>query len=54
MTPLDRTEPIVCQHEVDVVMEEALMFREIAFRSPTHEALIYDYRNNMPRLAAQS
>jgi len=48
MTPLDRTEPIVCQHEINVVMHEALIFREIAFRSSTHEALISDYRNNLP------
>ena len=45
MTPLDRTEPILCQHEIDIVMKEGLTFREIASRSANHDQLVREYRN---------
>lgn len=44
MAPLDRTEPILCHHEIDVVMQEGLAFRDIASRYSSHEELVRQYR----------
>lgn len=44
MEPLDRNEPILCHHEIDVVMQEALVFRDIAFRCQEHEEVACLYR----------
>lgn len=44
MTPLDRTEPILCQHEIDIVMQEGLTFRNIAFHCSSHDEIVRLYR----------
>jgi hypothetical protein len=44
MVPLDRTEPVLCQHEIDIVMQAGLAFREIASRSANHDDLVREYR----------
>jgi hypothetical protein len=45
MTLLDRTEPILCQHEITVVMDEAVAFRRLAQESADLQDLVYRYRN---------
>jgi hypothetical protein len=45
MLPLDRREPILSHHELDVVMGEGVGFRNIAARSDRREDLLRDYRN---------
>ncbi len=44
MAPLDRTEPILCHHEIDIVMREGLAFRYIASHCSSHEDLVHQYR----------
>ena len=44
MSPLDRTEPILCHHEIDIVMLEGLAFRNIASHCTSHEELVRQYR----------
>lgn len=48
MVPLDRTEPILCHHEIDIVMQEGIAFREIASRTSSHEELGRQYRARKP------
>lgn len=48
MQPLDRSEPILCHHEVELVMLEAQAFRELAFRSGQHAELVQEYRECEP------
>ena len=40
MAPLDRIEPILCQHEIDIVTHEALLFRDIASRRVALDEII--------------
>jgi len=51
MEPLDRSEPILCQHEIDIVMLEGMAFRDIASRCTNHEEVIRCYRNCEPARA---
>lgn len=44
MEPLDRSEPIFCQHEIDIVLQEALIFREISFLGKNNEEVAMMYR----------
>lgn len=48
MTSLDRTEPILCQHEIDLVMKEGLLFRNIALQHTSNEEIINCYRGFTP------
>ena len=48
MGPLDRSEPILCQHEIEIVMQEGLTFREIAWQSSNHADLVKRYRQHEP------
>lgn len=45
MAPLDRTEPILCLHEIEVVTNEALAFKNIVLLSSNHEEIIQRYRD---------
>lgn len=44
MVPLDRNEPILCQHEIGIVMKEGLSFKNIAFHSSDHDEIVRLYR----------
>jgi hypothetical protein len=44
MQPLDRTEPILCQHEIEIVSSEGRTFRDLAMNGLTNEQLISGYR----------
>ena len=48
MEPLDRTEPILCQHEIDIVMLEGTTCRDIAFRCDDIETVTREYRACVP------
>ncbi len=48
MVPLDRVEPILCQHEIDIVMQEGLAFRELSLHFVHHYAVIREYRESRP------
>lgn len=45
---LDRTEPILCQHEIDTVMVECKTFRDLATRGLTLKELVSKYRRCEP------
>lgn len=45
MQPLDRTEPILCQHEIEIVTLEGKAFRGLAMDGLTNEQLILQYRS---------
>jgi hypothetical protein len=51
MVALDRIEPILCQHEIEIVMAEALHFRNIAFSGAAHKDIISEYRNSGPEIS---
>ena len=48
MAPLDRVEPILCQHEIEVVMYEGLKFKSLARHRTNHEDIISMYRAAEP------
>lgn len=44
MAPLDRTEPIFCYHELDLLLAESLAFRSVASQYSTFEEIVSRYR----------
>ena len=48
MEPLDRSEPLLCQHEIDLVGAEAVSFREIVMSSTNIEEVRRRYRTAEP------
>ena len=48
MSLLDRTEPILCLHELEVVVNEAVAFRDIAAKYSSFEEVLKHYRDSEP------
>ena len=48
MVPLDRGRADTCQHEIDIVMQEGLAFRELSLHFVNHDDLIREYRESRP------
>ena len=48
MELLDRNEPIMCQHEVELIMKETTAFRELLLKYDTQSVLVKQYRDSQP------
>ena len=50
MESLDRKEPILCQHEIDIVMLEGKIFWNLVQNCLANDQLIHKYRNCIPNV----